>query len=542
MTNPTTTAALTTGLSVDLLGGKFEQLRWHQVKAIERAIEAYDAGKSLVVLQAPPGTGKSLVGVYLAMASRIKYTSLRSLYVASTKQLQEQLANDFPRAALIQGQANYPCLKHRDLTRAECQVRLKLCMTCALDCKDKEPCSCMSHCSYERAIVKCVRSPLVIMNYSLFLTMPHMLGRQYGFMVYDEADLMEESLRKHVSLTISRRMREKVGIPLPEYKTKPESWTKWVKTAIAATHSALSKTAEQMNHCSDAQAVALAPYRNQLSRLLSKLEQLRAHLKEGWVMTSNDDSLTFQPVRVAEFASIYWSIASRALAMSAFLPSKKMFCRELAFPEEDAEFIELGSAFPPENRPVWFWPAADMAYKRKAEEWPKLVKALDRLLARYDNVKALVHTSNYELARFIKANSVHSRRMLSHTGRDRAEVLNRFKRSPEPLVLLSPSMERGVDLLHDTTRLVVLAKLPFPDLSDKQVSARLHGYKDGQEWYDHRTVAGVVQASSRATRATNDWSHIWILDSQFYRLYRDRWSMFPSYWRDALRILEEGPM
>jgi len=96
-------------------------------------------------------------------------------------------------------------------------------------------------------------------------------------------------------------------------------------------------------------------------------------------------------------------------------------------------------------------------------------------------------------------------------------------------------MTEGVDLPDDQCRVIIIAKIPWPSLASKQISARLHSSKDGQHWYAHRTVSTLIQASGRAQRSPEDFCEVYILDAQFTRLYNDNRALFPEWWRKSLK-------
>ncbi len=112
--------------------------------------------------------------------------------------------------------------------------------------------------------------------------------------------------------------------------------------------------------------------------------------------------------------------------------------------------------------------------------------------------------------------------------------LEGFKADERSLVLISPSMDRGVDLPEDLCRFVVLLKVPYPYLGDIQISRRLYSAKDGPLWYAIQTIRTIVQATGRGVRSEDDYCISYILDEQFGRLYREYTGMFPRWWRDAL--------
>jgi Rad3-related DNA helicase len=178
-----------------------------------------------------------------------------------------------------------------------------------------------------------------------------------------------------------------------------------------------------------------------------------------------------------------------------------------------------------------------MSRKTKGSEFPTLVAAIDRILDDHPSEKGLIHCVSYSNVKYILENSRHQHRLITHGEKDRKSQLYHFVGSSRPLVLLSPSMERGVDLPYDHCRFIVIAKMPFPYLGDPQVSARLYrGKSAGQAWYNAATARRIVQATGRGMRAPDDSCVSYILDSAFGDFYQKNMAMFPQWWREAVRI------
>ena len=107
--------------------------------------------------------------------------------------------------------------------------------------------------------------------------------------------------------------------------------------------------------------------------------------------------------------------------------------------------------------------------------------------------------------------------------------LEEFKRASNGTVLVASSMDRGVDLPGDLCRVVVVMKIPFLNLGDKQISTRLYsGKKSGQLWYTVSAIRTLIQMCGRGIRSAEDQCDIYILDAQFERLYRDKY-LFPQW-------------
>jgi Rad3-related DNA helicase len=97
-------------------------------------------------------------------------------------------------------------------------------------------------------------------------------------------------------------------------------------------------------------------------------------------------------------------------------------------------------------------------------------------------------------------------------------------------------MDRGVDLPDDLCKCQVIAKVPYPNLGDKQVSARLHNTKDGKLWYAAETARTIVQMCGRGVRHANDECVVYVLDSSFLRWYAQWQLLLPVWFRQAIRI------
>jgi Rad3-related DNA helicase len=214
----------------------------------------------------------------------------------------------------------------------------------------------------------------------------------------------------------------------------------------------------------------------------------------------------------------------------------------LGIPRNDIEFIDLPSTFPPERRPIYYLPKANITKKTETEERPKAIAALDEILDEHPNDKVLVHTVSYGYAQQTYRTSRHRKRMITYdSAQDRESKLEEFKNASPGSVLVASSMDRGIDLPDDQCRVVVIMKTPFLNLGDKQISTRLHSdKKGGQLWYNVAAIRTLVQMSGRAMRSSEDHCEIYILDAQFGRLYREDKFLFPEWYRSALKMPKGG--
>ena len=79
------------------------------------------------------------------------------------------------------------------------------------------------------------------------------------------------------------------------------------------------------------------------------------------------------------------------------------------------------------------------------------------------------------------------------------------------MVLISPSMNEGVDLPGDLCRFQIIYKLPYPDLADKQIRLRANADED---WYNYKTALSLIQTYGRGMRFDDDYCMTYLIDSR----------------------------
>lgn len=147
----------------------------------------------------------------------------------------------------------------------------------------------------------------------------------------------------------------------------------------------------------------------------------------------------------------------------------------------------------------------------------------------------VVHNCHsYRIANYIKENidPKYQSRLILHDSESRIGALKVFLEAKEPKVLITPSMTEGVDLKDDLARFVVIVKLPFMFLGDKQIKKRM---ELDNEWYKWKTALTLVQAAGRGVRHEKDFCTIYIMDSQFNYFLKQNRKFFPQYFVDAIK-------
>jgi len=462
------------------------------------------------------------------------------VYLCTTKQLQEQLLKDFPYARTLYGRNNYHCLLFYKMFPV---INAEHCVD-----SEKTPCRQKNKCPYMIEKIKALSAPLAILNTSYFLHEVNYAKNKYPksfsgvpYLIIDECDTVENQLMSFVEFTITNKQLERLNVPPPRFKTKFESWLEWGNPTLITLQRELDKLEEVIGQIGEDSwnTVSFNDLRRakELDRLISKLSFFVKNVDMNWVWYPEIDKWAFKPVWVSRFSEYaLWRHAGKILGMSATILDPVQFDRNvgLSMHKRGADYLALPSLFPKENRPIYFQPSANMTFKTMDVELPKLVVAIDRILDKYPNDKGLVHTVSYHVKEYLVQNLRNKKRLTTHNTKDRAEKLAEFKKSTEPLVMVSPSMDRGIDLPQEECRFIIIAKIPFPSLGDPQIKKRVYASQDGDRWYAYHTISTIIQSSGRGVRSKTDFADTYILDEQFQRLYEKNRDLFPGWFKEAL--------
>jgi ATP-dependent DNA helicase DinG len=482
----------------------------------------------LVILDAPTGSGKTLIAETVRRLLGVG----SCLYVCNSKSLQSQFLKDYPYGRLLQGRSNYPTQRFPQRFNSNNYLTQ---LSCA-DCTKTNPSGCQwcdspGTCPYERAKREGLSSNLTVLNTAYFLTEANGPGRfsGRGLVVLDECDTLERELMSYVECQISPRRMARLGLDSPEKVTVASSWLKWLGEAIQAVSSyksSLPSLPTQPADIRESKAV---------NSLQTSLRRIRNNLMadpESWVYTGLDNYVGFKPSHVASLAKeALWKHGKKFLLMSGSVISAEELIQSLGW-ESNYETCKIPSTFPKENRPVYVRPSGNMS--RSVNDRAGIRDGIAKVLDEGEpGSNVLVHTVSYDLTKYL-AEQDWDREVLSYNSSDqRSDILRRVYSNPGGGLLLAPSFDRGIDLPDDLCRIQIVAKVPFPNLGDRQVGARLHS-AGGQQWYNVQTARSLIQMTGRGVRHKEDWCRTYILDTQFIKFWKQNKYLFPEWWADAL--------
>ena len=516
----------------DILPGTiFHEWRVHQRETVDWILDQFNEGRKYVTLDAPPGYGKSLTGVAVGKA-----LGCTTLYVCSSKQLQDQIADDFPACAVLKGRNNYPCLRTGGKLAADMCSHVR-----------GDPCDFRieDQCPYRLAKEVALNSPLAVVNYSLFLVEANHVGGLSGrpLIVMDEADQLDDAIVSHATLTVRKKFLESIDLSPPVSLGTITRWIDWGRTTLPGVGEQLKsieKEISEMAHLDLNVPEHTQQKARNLRTLFNKLNIFVARATDDWILDDREEGVwVFKPKWADELGeSMAMRHGERILAMSGTMPSPEFWAKDLGLPIDEVAFREVPSTFPPERRPIVVIPTVKMTYSpnrdKREEKYAQLLERLDELLDKHYEEKGIVHTVNGELCSYLVKHSRHRARLITHDTKNRGDMADFFVASSKPLVLVSPSFSRGLDLKGDRGRFQCVLKIPYAGLGDTQTRARADDGSRGDSWYSGLAIRDIVQMSGRVMRSEDDWGVTYIMDARFGRFYYRNKNQFPKHFQDAV--------
>ena len=521
----------------------YPQTRKEQEVAIDFALDAFiEEDKKFVVIEAGTGVGKSAIGFTIAQYYNQHVNGTGTYYLTTQKVLQQQYMRDFQKRGMfnLQSSTNFQCKYYKNKTCAMARRELKI----TKDTKFKSCCG--GGCRYRKAKNDFLDGEHGVTNFSYFLAETHYAGELSNrtMMVVDECHNTEIELGNFVEIVISEHFANQVlKLKVPNLSTQYQVF-KWIvdiykpKLQSIKTHyeAIITKLSLQQKM---KEFLKVSSQFELIDKHLCKLDRfINNYHKDNWVMNitetdvKNTKKYEFKPICVGPFSEPYlFKNASKVLLMSATVMNKDAFCEVLGLPQEQVAFISIPSPFPVENRPIIVSPIASMSMKNIDRGLPKMAQAVKAILDAHPKEKGIIHCHSYKIAQYLKRN-IRSKRLLTHNSMDREKKLKIHMADPRPTVLLSPSMQEGVDLKGDLSRFQIICKVPYPYLGDKLVKKRMHKWK---WWYPLQTAKVIVQSVGRSVRSSTDTAVTYILDADWEYFWKRNKDVFPKGFKDTIK-------
>ncbi len=555
----------------------FKEFRTDQYETIKTILESFiDKNNDKFILEAPTGTGKSVIGYTVGKVLHDYYKKNDDKYefkpssppiiiCTSTKQLQQQYADTFKRFNVrsIWSSQNYNCANPQNKGDD-----VKYGQNNCLGTK----CPFLSKCTYYIDLKKFNKADVGICNYHYFLNKKTLSSK---ILILDEAHNLQNILCDYSSLKLSKWFFDRITSQIKKYSVKVklketelfESFQKLFFIPIDKLENGVfyEYAEELLTKLKDINKKLSAEYeeiRNQfndeedlennkllhsqlknigiiLDSLKSTINKLKNYLKSivKWVVSELDITkykITIKPLEISECMKLFENNGTKILFMSATICGHKQYIQELGL-DGLVDTLSTKCLFPIQNRKVYNLQSAFLNYKNKKEVLPVMVKEIDKIINWMTSnwtkpIGGVIHTVSFENAHFIKQHSQY-KDVLFTPDKNEMLNLNNILKERGPTILNSPSILEGVDLMDDLSRFQIFMKVPYAHLGDRWVNLKK---ELDPIWYSRDTIIKIVQGSGRSIRSMEDWAWTFILDSNFNILLNRNSQLFPTWFKESI--------
>jgi len=577
-------------LDTDTIDESFpmESYREGQKDAIEFAVEEFNKGKRIVVLEAPTGSGKSAIAMTIAEMVHDSY------YLTITKQLQDQLTRDFSDVVELKGRNAYPCtyygregqkLVDRKLLSTEelnelkeqypncatgfCKTKLNRtsptqkayrcvrCFTVEGPLKDGKmsgelevlpPGYQYSACPYYEQVYKALAARKITMNFSSFLFQTTMTKRfdrgARDLLIIDEAHNIESQILDFVSFSISDLHLQRYGVFIPELAT-PFDYYIWFEEAKVAK---LLEDAIKQSRKDEKPKLE-----DELMRISNKfiifMKRIRAAgtdtANKEWVSeygekgrTTTHRSVTIKPIFAHEFTEgLLLKHGVRILLMSATILDVNVLAGSLGIDKSEIAAYRMKNRFPVKNRPIYLDTVAKMTGgKGNMVNWaPQLVDGVNGIVRNHEGEKGIIHTHNFAIMDHLLTRcdpDVSDRMLCQRDFRNKTLMLEEHA-NRDDTIIVAPAMHEGIDLTDELSRFQIICKVPYANFFESPQLARR--VELDRRYYTWMTALKLVQSYGRSIRSENDHAVTYILDEAIYRFLREADGMLPGWFKEAIK-------
>lgn len=561
-----------------------------QEKVVNQITDHFKQGVKVVVLNAPTGSGKTIINLVSAkLSGGSYYTNPLKVLVDKIKYELETKFKDDNLGWGVMGRNGYECpylirienedfnrevrnspesykeqltreheLKLKDLTAdgAPCQSKHSIYRDSdghkVYQCPFKEDKKCPYYNDRDRAIMS-INS---ITTFDYFVRaiydedngISEMWGRK-PVLVMDEAHFLPTKLADFYSINISER-----GLPdfpyedLLDFAKDKESINKFLELLVPyqeEQETYLDKLQDDYKQSEEGfeiyynnKRMAIETAIQKQERLVNRLQFYRSILRSDkieWIFNMDEKGMYWKPYSPAPFVEKLWNSFDHILLSSATFFDIPEYLDDLGLSGERYEIINVESTFDPSKGPIIPVLGGKLNQKNFDDSIEDVVKEIDNILEQYPNERGIIHCHTYPYQKQIIMRSKFSHRFMDHDPNNRQQRLKEFTDLTEGnTVLLSVNMGEGIDLVGDKSRFQILVKCPYPYRGDPWIKKH---YERNSRWYRQQTIIQIMQMCGRIIRSKDDWGTTYFIDEHIPRILNQ--VELPDWFTNRLKAGEE---
>lgn len=549
------------------------RFRPNQKEAIVTTILSWLNGDSDVVISAPTGSGKSIIALIVAKVLSVYY-GMSGYILASNLSLLDQYERDmrkyFPSWAIIKGQTNYICSEN-GLNFTVGQCKLKGCVSYK-DIKSKFPCS--AHCPYIIEREHAIKSSVLICTYAFWMQQQNvvkpMLGEDAPFLerdftICDEAHGLVKLVQDKYSpqmhpndiekfTAITNAVDEDVDLLKDIDNVRSRIIAESDKNELYGLLDKYTKLLSSVYDKVDTikRDIALKTDHNEKITksdkiLISNCDFVERHMTDfvdyvkvlknagvdNMVKNYRDDQpsiITFNCIDEAHLMKKYFhNNAKHKAYMSATIGNVDEFARNCAFQKQTS--IDIPSTFNFDKSPIFLVDDYKMSYKYYSTNIQSLTELIETVMNMYPDKRGIIHTNSYkqvqDIMNHMEPTNRHRVLDFSNTNEQKEQLELFMSNYGHDKFLIGPTLSEGLSFDDDLCRVQIIAKVPYPDYTDKFVREK-KDQPNGYIWYNNNAIIKILQSVGRGIRNEKDWCVTFIFDGCFMDLLNNAGYLFPE--------------
>ena len=529
--------------------------------------ENLKSGYKKIVLCAPTGVGKSLVGATISRYFDSSFT------ITASKHLQDQYIKDIPFLKPVKGKQNFPCLKLMSSEKVEntrramrwgltcdkgvCQERVnkngkevvEVCKFKPTIKQVEENSADSQSCSYYLQKYEALVAKHSLWNYHAFFQIMKFNKKLFAdyldrkVSVFDEAHKIEDQIIQFVGFDIFAGQVDECNLNSEKYDFSD------LDSMIKLTDDIAYSYANKIKNIKESSAFQNNPDYELISKLerrYDKAAQAKIDIlsdKDNFVvndpirdLNGNFRTISVKPIDISKFAKTFFDTEYQ-IFMSATI-AKQSFCENMGLETDDVAFVDTPkSPFPIDHRTIDLLNIKRLSYGSTEEDEIEVIKTIDRILDEHSTVRGLILTSSIprcqKIIRYLSPKNTRRIRIChskNKDGKTQDEVISEHATDPTG-VLLSSSLWEGVDLKDDLSRFQIIAKVPYPNYKEKRTKAKMDKFPT---WYTSQTLTKLLQGFGRSIRSNDDWAKTYVLDTAVNNVFFKAQQMIPKAYYDVL--------
>lgn len=554
--------------AVELFGDKFE-FRKGQLEAIESIVSNVVHNVKQTVLEAPTGSGKSVIGMIAAYVLWKKHGK-KSYILTSDLSLYAQYENDIKHLNVncfgcIKGKENYICNDNGcKVSQATCSLQGLSVKALLKNPKFSYRFRCVHSCQYIKDYAKAVFSPITLMTYQFYFIQRNyvedgiMFGKNKNF---PERDLVICDECHNICSICQTHFAPAIDIKKPYWMETLDNYTHMPKRdyeRMAIVDSVMSsksnnelldnvaKYASFISHyCSMNESIRarLSSKKRKLSKfdkaaLLAGNTARQVHCKfddmlnfvtndniEYFVKTQTNDTVTINYVFDDAMLERYFHSKSRCeLLMSATVGDFNEYAKLAGLDQKTFKSISIPSTFDFTESPIYFTVKNKMSYAEKDRSILSIAKEVDEICKDNANCKGIIQTGSYansEVLKDILSEDVIRRCLFYKGAEEKNSMIKLFMNDYDGMsnhILVGPTLLEGLNFPNDMCRFQICIKIPYAHLGNEYVRKK-KDLVDG--WYKYDVLNKICQGIGRGIRHDKDWCKTYILDGCVQYLLED---------------------